>query len=110
MNKDLLLEAKGKKFYNHLDEVQQALDDMIDAAIDADGLEDFYDTYWEVTDDTFMYYNDAFEYVKNYGDNDFKESVMEGFTNICQIAAYFLEQEFFDLLRKVGLNTSDFEK
>lgn len=109
-NKEKLEEVKGTRLYNYSDEAQQALDDLIERAIDDDGLEDFYDAYWETTDDTFMYYSDAFDYVKNYGDYDFKEPVAEGFTNICQIASYFLEQEFFDLLRDLGLSTEDFEK
>lgn len=109
MNKEKLLEVKGNHYYNYSDEAQQALDDLIERAIDDGGLEDFYDAYWETTDDTFMYCSDAFDYVKNYGDYDFKEPVAEGFTNIYQIAAYNLEQEFFDLLRKTGLTPEDFE-
>lgn len=109
-NKEKLEEAKGLKRYNYSDEVLQALDDLIDRAIEEEGLRDLYDAYWEATDDTFMYYNDAFDYVKQGGEYDFKEPVAEGFTNICQIAAYFLEQEFFELLRDVGLDSEDFEK
>lgn len=109
MNKEKLLEVKGNHYYNYSDEAQQALEDLIDRAIDDGGLEDFYDAYWETTDDTFMYYSDAWDYMKHYGDNDLSGAVREGFTNICQIAAYNLEQEFFDLLRETGLDTEDFE-
>lgn len=110
LNKEKLEETKGTNHYNYSSEAQQALEDLIDRALDEEGFDDFYDAYWEITDDTFMYYSDAWDYMKNYGDNDLDEAVRNGFTNICQIAAYNLEQEVSDLLREVGLDTEDFEK
>lgn len=102
--------AKGTRLYNYSAEALQALDDLIDRALDEEGFDDFYDAYWEATDDTFTYYDDAWDYMKKYGDNDLSDAVHEGFTNICQIAGYNLEQEFFGLLKDIGLSTDDFEK
>lgn len=110
MNKEKLLKVKGQHYCNYSDEAQQALEDMIDAAIDENGLDCFTDTLWEVTEDTFMYYDDAWDYMKRYGDNDLEDAVREGFTNICGVAWYNLEHEFYDLLREAGLDTEDFEQ
>lgn len=110
MNKEKLLKVKGQCYYNYSDEAHQALDDMIDAAIDEGGFDCFTDALWEITDDTFMYYNDAWDYMKYYGDTDLEDAVEQGFTNICGVAWYNLEHEFYDLLREVGLDTEDFEK
>lgn len=110
MNKEKLLEAKERADYGYSDEACQALEDMIDAAIDENGLDCFTDTLWEVTEDTFMYYNDAWDYMKHYGDTDLEDAVRQGFTNICGVAWYNLEHEFYDLLREAGLDTEDFEK
>lgn len=110
MNKEKLLEAQEKTYYRFSDEAREALGGMINAAIDEDGLEWFSDTLWEVTEDTFMYYNDAWDYMKHYGDTDLEEAVRAGFTNICGVAWYNLEQEFYELLKEAGLSQEDFEK
>ena len=101
-DKEALEAAVKENEFEFSDEAVQAVYDVIDRLAE-NPEEDVYDLLWEVLDDAFIYYSDAFEYLQKTGNTDFEEPVKEGFTGVCQIAYYFCEQEALDLIGKIGL-------
>ena len=81
--------------------------DVVDALIDEleDGNEtDIQDLLLELCDNRCIYYSDAFDYLKHCNVNDFQEAFENGYTGICQIMFYYLEQECYEILYKIGLD------
>ena len=101
-DKEALEAAVKENEFNFSDEAVQAVYDVIDRLAE-DPNQELGDVLWEVLDNAFIYYSDAFDYLKNCGETDFEEPVKQGFTGVCQIAYYFCEQEAWDLLNKIGL-------
>lgn len=83
-----------------LDAVEQVLD-YIEHSPDKDP----YEIVWEVVGETFIYFNDAFDYLKGSGHYYLKDAFDEGYgENVSSIATYFLEREVFELLSEIRVN------
>lgn len=81
----------------------EAVESILDAAVQ-NQEEDIYELiHWEL-DNYFIYYNDAWEYMKNWGPTDLSHAVMEGFHTISQIAYFHLQEEVFNILNEIGFN------
>lgn len=96
--------------YNFSENAYNCLMETISNTLENDGVEDFSEAIWEQISDEFSWYDDAWDYMKNYGDNELDDPVRNGFTRIDQIAGYNLEQEIYELMNKFGLESSDFER
>ena len=65
-------------------------------------LEDFSDILWSILDNCVIYYEDNWNYLKEYGDTDFETPFKEGFTTISQLHYYYLEQEVYEAIRAIS--------
>ena len=77
-----------------LDDVECELDDIED---EIENLEiDSKDVY-DVIYDHFIYDDDAYEYLKSQNISDFEDAIADGITRVCDIASYYLIQEYEEL-------------
>lgn len=93
--------------YQWTDEAFDAVDAILQSLIDEDydADTDFYEIMYYQLDYVFMYYNDAFDYLKANQIYEFSDAVAEGFgTNVSTVAYYYLEQEVYELLREIGFD------
>lgn len=93
--------------YQWTDEAFDAVDAILQSLIDEDydADTDYYEIVHYQLDGVFMFYNDAFDYLKANQIYEFSDAVAEGFgTNVSTLAYYYLEQEVYELLREIGFD------
>ena len=61
--------------------------------------DDVYDAIREESDSYFIYYDDAYDYLRDNCITDFDEAIGDGCTSVCSIAYYYLVQEIEENLR-----------
>lgn len=58
---------------------------------------------WDILDNVFMYYSEAYEYLKEAQIWDISDAISEGFSqNLGSITYYYCEEEVYNLLREIG--------
>ena len=63
--------------------------------------DEFRESIYEATGEAFIYYADAWDYLRNNNIISFQEAFNEGFgENVCSIATYYLEEEIHDFLHE----------
>lgn len=99
-----LRKPKGysKNAYNNLIE-------LVDIALKNNGFKWFRDSLWEKVENEFCL-DDAWVYMRKYGDCDLRDAVEEGFDTIDQIASYNLEQEINNLMSEFNLEDFHFNR
>lgn len=66
---------------------------------DFENEDEFRDHIYEAIGEAFIYYADAWDYLRNNNITSFQEAFGEGFgENVCTIASYYLEQEVCDFI------------
>ena len=97
-NCDILskLDELEEKLYGELDE--ELLQEIEDALYNIDNeiydLELDSEKVIEAICDYFIYYDDAWEYLKNTGQTDFEDAFNYGAMDICAIATYYMMREY----------------
>lgn len=76
---------------DELEEIENDLDDIDSEIYD---LELDSDKVIEAIYDYFIYYDDAWEYLKNTGQTDFEDAFNYGAMDICAIATYYMMREY----------------
>lgn len=107
LTEEINLEASKEKFndlnkWEYSDEAVRLVDNILNN-YDLVTDDDVRQAVWEEVDNAFIYYADAWDYLKQSGVTDFEEPVKEGFTGITQIAVYYCEQEVYEILGKIDL-------
>ena len=71
---------------------------MFDESMDDIDVDDVYDILNQECDDYFIYYDDAWDYLRDNSITDFDDAVANGCTNVCAIACWYAYQEISDNL------------
>ena len=91
--KEYLMEQLESNKYHISDDGYSVIESMIDD-YDWEDEDDFRENLYEVSGEQFMYYADAFDYIKEQWITDFKDAFDNGYgENVCSIATYYLEEE-----------------
>lgn len=78
------------------DDFEEIERDIMNIEDDIDNLTIDDDLVIEKINDHFIYYDDAWDYLKNQDIVDFEEAIaLGGFHNICGIATYYLMEEYW---------------
>lgn len=77
--------------------------DSVLSSLEEDGDADIQDLIWQTLDSSCMYYSDAFNYLQECNIIDFEDAFKQGFYNLCGIYYYYLEEEVYDLINRIGL-------
>lgn len=99
MDKEKALESLNSLRYKYSEEAQNVIENVYTNYDEKIPLED---RIFEEVGEYFIYYSDAFNYLRDNHIYDFEDAISEGFgKNVCSIASYYLEQEVFDLLNEL---------
>lgn len=71
--------------------------ELLDIEFEIENLTFDDDVVIEKIDNYFVYYSDAWEYLSNNHITDFEEAMEYGLTNVCAIATYYLNEEYWGL-------------
>ena len=98
--KERLMEQLENNKWDCSEKCYNALDDIINY-YDFNNEDEFTENIYDEVGEAFIYYADAFDYIREQWITDFQDAFNEGFgENVCTIATYYLEQEIWDFVNE----------
>lgn len=91
--KEYLMEQLERNKYHISDKGYNCLESIIND-YEWNNEDEFREHIYEATGEAFIYYSDAFDYLKDQNIFEFEDAFRDGFGyNVCSIATYYLEDE-----------------